>query len=633
MVLHKILETALSPIPLSLFYLTLGLGLGLGLVHCSKMCPSDSPRQEEPVESDILINLHSILEMATNHHKSMKMLQGSPTVLMTQSTINALFKMERTSFRTKWMREMKTMTPEDVWPVHIDDSKTPLWILYSSQASRDLRGIITHQDDLVKDIFLYDKDDSPLDLLNVMNDTDRERPTRFFMGNEEPRSNYHYFQSRRVLNLGDWANILDAQTKQFSYPRNSATREFINTMEMQIVSKYENVRRNSLINPFFLPWDRRIAADFTWAPTTVVHEFAAYSVKFAESRSVELKPASYFKYEAELDEEELEGYKREISFRESPGMEDKVETWNRVQTGWSPRASSLTPSPPKGGDDRIRFENSPGDSDEYVAPSATCTKGFRYDVKNRFAKTVNKKKRSTTYNPLYNPMDAWRLSASESSEEEQDENESEVGIATIKKDTERLPQDDEEMDEDDRCARRRDREVVTLDESPRDEKDNSPIETKSLRNRQSRSRSRSTEIGVATEVMTTPNDELSIEVKIKMDLYSAESYSYHHAMSLSENTRQRRKEKPEDAIAIAQWWQLTEQKRWPRRRKRIQRKTQRMQRQLNRTAQMEKRSGQPRLEAHQGAQPLLQRLQSLRHLPHQLNSQRDCTKRTRLLQQ
>ena len=31
MVLHKILETAQSPIPLSLFYLTLDLGLGLGL--------------------------------------------------------------------------------------------------------------------------------------------------------------------------------------------------------------------------------------------------------------------------------------------------------------------------------------------------------------------------------------------------------------------------------------------------------------------------------------------------------------------------------------------------------------------------------------------------------------------------
>ena len=108
------------------------------------------------VKSDILINLHSILAMATNHHESMKMLRGSPAVLMTQSTINSLFKMERTSFRTKWMREMKTMTPEDVWPVHIDDSKTPLWFLYSSQASRELRGLITHQDDLVKDIFLYD---------------------------------------------------------------------------------------------------------------------------------------------------------------------------------------------------------------------------------------------------------------------------------------------------------------------------------------------------------------------------------------------------------------------------------------------------------------------------------------------
>ena len=138
------------------------------------------------------------------------------------------------------------------------------------------------------------------------------------------------------------------------------------------------------------------------------------------------------------------------------------------------------------------------------------------------------------------------------SEEEPNEYESEVGCAKIKRDTERLPQDDEEMDEDDRCARRRDREVITLDESPREEKDNSPIETKNLRNRQSRSRSRSTEIGVATEVMTTPNDELSIDVKIKMDLYSAESYSYHHAMSLSENTRQRRREKLEDAIANAE---------------------------------------------------------------------------------
>ena len=201
-------------------------------------------------------------------------------------------------------------TLEHILPADTDGIPTSLIVFSCKDAERQIKGLVTYEDQMHIEIFLMDIDDNIEDVAAMLNDSDSKKllwSNGYKRRQERDNCNepkFMQFSSKRVWNLETWCKRNTKDFKHLEYPRDSATKNYIKTMDIHFIAKYENLRSGRKGKIFDAPWSRHLTRFFEWEPETMNHDLTRLLTLYPMVTKFDLTPTPEQHYLSEQNRKE-----------------------------------------------------------------------------------------------------------------------------------------------------------------------------------------------------------------------------------------------------------------------------------------------------------------------------------------
>ena len=149
---------------------------------------------------------------------------------------------------------------------------------------------------MTMDIYLMDEEDTIKNVIETINKTDGDKLRMAKGTKKEEKSDDHEesntleFQSKRVWNLKRWGEKNTKEMRWYTYPKDSASNNYVNVMDTHFTAKYELLKSGRKGKIFDAPWSKHLVRFFEWKPETLNHDLIRISTRYPEVRNIEMIP-------------------------------------------------------------------------------------------------------------------------------------------------------------------------------------------------------------------------------------------------------------------------------------------------------------------------------------------------------
>ena len=261
----------------------------------------------------ILQSLNMTTTCATRTLDSLKMVSSSPLVLMPGNMLQQV-----KDSQSPWSNSRSQLPLDEVFPTTVDYARTPISMIYSTLSNSKLKIICTHDDNFSMELFIMYDYETIESVLKDVNETDgnKLKEARNKMSSHDPMYEY---KSVQIADFKGWIFDMNQLAKTFSYPADSASRDYVDVVQIHMNARFAVIKKNAIENFLDLPWSIRYRRFFNWDTVSVHHDSIRMMACYPTLKEITLTPSPEQTYEKQAAKQDTKmSARKKREFYENP---------------------------------------------------------------------------------------------------------------------------------------------------------------------------------------------------------------------------------------------------------------------------------------------------------------------------